>query len=83
MLEILGIILIIVVVIVATLTVYSCCVVSSRNSRQEEKLERVHRKNGLSNLENQTLENLLHAFEEDGVNFIINDGRVVDYEVEK
>jgi uncharacterized protein YpmB len=83
MLKTLGIVLIIIVAIIVLLMIYSCCVVSSRNSRQEEKLERVHRKNGLSNLENQTLENLLHAFEEDGVNFIINDGKVVDYEVEK
>lgn len=83
MLKTLGIVLIIIVAIIVLLMIYSCCVVSSRNSRQEEKLERAHRENGLSNLENQTLENLLHAFEEYGVNFIINDGKVVDYEVEK
>ena len=75
--------LVIIIVIVAVLIVYSCCVVSGRSSRQEEELERICRANGLSNLENMTLENLLKAYEEDGVSFVINDGKVVDYEVEK
>jgi len=71
--------LVIIIVIVVVLIVYSCCVVSGRNSRQEE-LELIHKTSGLSNLENMTLENLLKAYEEDGVNFVINDGKVVDYE---
>lgn len=36
----------------------------------------------LTGLENQTLEKLLQLYEEDGVNFVINDGKVVNYEVE-
>lgn len=83
MLETLGIVLIIIVAIIVLLMIYSCCVVFSRNSRQEEKLERIHRDNGLSDLENETLESLLHAYREEGVNFIINNGRVVDYEFDE
>ena len=37
----------------------------------------------MSTLEKKTLEELLQMFEEDGVNFIINDGEIVDYEVEE
>ena len=42
-----------------------------------------HQIRDLSTLEKQTLEELLQMFEEDGVNFIINDGEIVDYEVEE
>jgi len=41
-----------------------------------------HQIRDLSTLEKQTLEELLQMFE-DGVNFTINDGEIVDYEVEE
>lgn len=47
-----------------------------------EERNKEHKIGVLSDLENQTLEKLLQMFEEDKVNFIINDGRVVDYEFE-
>lgn len=57
--------------------------ISSKDSRreEEEELKRQHKTCLLSDLEKQTVETLLQAFEEDGVNFIINDGKIVDYEV--
>ena len=42
-----------------------------------------HQIRDLSTLEKQTLKELLQMFEEDGVNFIINDGEIVGYEVEE
>ena len=80
MLKIIGIISVVLLVIIIALIIYSCCVISGKNSRQEEELERICRTNSLSDLENATLESLLRAFEEDGVNFVINDEKVIDYE---
>jgi len=82
MLKIIGIVLIVLLAICIVCLVYSCCVISGRTSRQEE-LERIYKANGLSDLENVTLEQLLKMYEEDKVSFIINDGEVVDYETEK
>ena len=83
MLKVILIGLLIIAIIVIEIATYSCCVISGRSSRQEEELERIHRANDLTDLENVTLENLLRVYKEDGVSFIINDGKVVDYEVEK
>ena len=83
MLKIIGIILIVLLAICIVCLVYSCCVISGRTSRQEEELERIYKANGLSDLENVTLEQLLKMYEEDKISFIINDGKVVDYETEK
>ena len=81
MLKVILIGLLIIAIIVIEIATYSCCVISGRSSRQEEELERIHRANDLTDLENATLESLLRVYKEDGVNFVINDGKVVDYEV--
>ena len=66
--------------------IYSACVISGKCNKTMEQYEsdilcdKDDRE--LTGLENQTLERLLELYEEDGVNFIINDGKVVDYEVE-
>lgn len=83
MLKVILIGLLIIAIIVIEIATYSCCVISGRSSRQEKELERIHRANDLTYLENVTLENLLRVYKEDGVSFIINDGKVVDCEVEK
>ena len=83
MLKVIGIISVVLLMIIIALIIYSCCVISGKNSRQEEELERICRTNSLSDLENITLEQLLKMYEEDKVGFIINDGKVVDYEAEK
>lgn len=68
--------------------IYSACVMSSGCNKtmgdyQTDILcEKDKEDRKLTGLENQTLERLLQAYEEDGINFIINDGRVVDYEIE-
>ena len=66
--------------------IYSACVISGRcNKTMEEYQSDILCENEdreLTGLENQTLERLLELYEEGGVNFIINDGKVVDYEVE-
>jgi hypothetical protein len=56
--------------ILAVLVIYSYCVVSGRSSRRDEKLEMLH---------NLTLNNCLNSFYKEGVEFIINDGYVIDY----
>lgn len=68
--------------------IYSACVISGRCNKTMEQyesdilLDENKGDNVLSDLENETLEKLMQLYEEDGVNFIINDGRIVDYEIE-
>lgn len=75
------IVLIAIVVLGMLLIVCSCCVVAGDSDRRDEELLLQHKSCLLSDNEKQTLEMLLRAFEEDGVNFVINDGKIVDYEV--
>ena len=64
----------------------SACVISGRCDKTMEQYQSdilcENDDRELTGLENQTLERLLELYEEGGVNFIINDGKVVDYEVE-
>ena len=63
----------------------SACVISSRSDKFMEEYQSdisCGNEDRLKGLENATLERLLELYEEGGVNFIINDGKVVDYEVE-
>lgn len=68
--------------------IYSACVISGRCNKTMEQYksdilcEKDEDDRKLTGLENQTLERLLELYEEGGVNFVINDGKVVDYEVE-
>jgi hypothetical protein len=68
--------------------IYSACVISGRCNKTMEQYEsdilceNEEENRDLTGLENQTLERLLQLYEEGGVNFVINDGKVVDYEVE-
>lgn len=86
MLKIALIIIGILVVIFAIVLIYSACVLASRSDKFMEQYESdilcEKDDRDLTWLENQTLERLLQLYEEDGVNFVINDGKIVDYEVE-
>lgn len=66
--------------------IYSACILASKSDKLTEEYESdiLCEKDDkeLTGLENQTLERLLELYEEGGVNFIINDGKVVDYEIE-
>lgn len=81
-------IIIVLILILILAVIYSACVMSSRCNKTMDEyqsdilFEKDEENRKLTGLENQTLERLLQAYEEDGINFIINDGRVVDHEVE-
>ena len=75
----------IVVALFVLVFIVSACILASKSDKSTEEYEKSKANddnNGLTGLENQSLERLLELYEEDGVNFIINDGKVVDYEVE-
>ena len=85
MLNTILIIIGILVVIFVIVLIYSACVLASRSDKFMEQYESdisCGNEDRLKGLENATLERLLELYEEGGVNFIINDGKVVDYEVE-
>lgn len=68
------------VTIFVTVFIYSACVVSSRcNKTMKDYQTDILFKN---NLNNKSLNELLCLYEEDGVNFIINDGEIIDYKIE-
>ena len=75
--------LIVVGIVIVALMVYSCCAIAGDADKRAEKVNSQHQIGVLSDLESQTLERLLKAFEEDGVGFMLNDGKVVDYEIEE
>lgn len=75
----------ILVVIFVIALIYSSCVLAGKSDRFMEEYQTdilCENKGGLTELENATLERLLQLYEEDGVSFVLNDGRVVDYETE-
>lgn len=60
--------------------IYSACVMSSRcNKTMGDYQTDILFKN---NLNNKSLNELLCLYKEDGVNFIINDGEIIDYKIE-
>jgi predicted Holliday junction resolvase-like endonuclease len=72
---------IVAIMVVLILVVLSCCKISGQSSRKDEELELQNKNSVLSDLEKQTLNELLQAFKEDGVN-IANKKNIEQYEEE-